>query len=82
MRIPIGFEILRQTLTLRYYRLYVFGNVTSNLGMWTQRVAMGWLTWELTHSAAWLGINAIGVVRTGPPRRSRPRPPRRPPSTA
>jgi predicted MFS family arabinose efflux permease len=59
MRIPIGFEILRQTLTLRYYRLYVFGNVTSNLGMWTQRVAMGWLTWELTHSAAWLGINAI-----------------------
>ena len=31
------------------------GNVTSNLGMWTQRVAMGWLTWELTHSAAWLG---------------------------
>ena len=59
MRIPIGFEILRQTLTLRYYRLYVFGNVTSNLGMWTQRVAMGWLTWELTHSATWLGINAI-----------------------
>jgi len=44
MRIPIGFEILRQTLTLRYYRLYVFGNVTSNLGMWTQRVAMGWVT--------------------------------------
>lgn len=59
MRIPIGFEILRQTLTLRYYRLYVLGNITSNLGTWTQRVAMGWLTWELTHSAAWLGINAI-----------------------
>jgi MFS family permease len=59
MKIPVGFEILGQTLKLRHYRLYVLGNVTSNLGMWTQRVAMGWLTWELTHSTAWLGINAI-----------------------
>lgn len=59
MRIPVGFEILRQTLTLRHYRLYVLGNITSNLGTWTQRVAMGWLTWELTHSTTWLGINAI-----------------------
>ena len=58
MRIPVGFEILRQTLALRHYRLYVLGNITSNLGMWTQRVAMGWLTWELTHSTTWLGINA------------------------
>jgi predicted MFS family arabinose efflux permease len=64
MRIPIGFEILRQTLTLRYYRLYVLGNITSNLGTWVQRVAMGWLTWELTHSTAWLGINAI--AESGP----------------
>jgi predicted MFS family arabinose efflux permease len=59
MRIPVGFAILRQTLALRHYRLYVFGNITSNLGMWTQRVAMGWLTWELTHSTTWLGISAI-----------------------
>jgi len=64
MRIPIGFEILRQTLALRHYRLYVLGNITSNLGMWTQRVAMGWLTWELTHSTTWLGINA--VAEAGP----------------
>ena len=59
MRIPIGFEILRQTLALRHYRLYVLGNITSNLGVWVQRVAIGWLTWELTHSPTWLGINAI-----------------------
>jgi predicted MFS family arabinose efflux permease len=55
---------LRQTLALRHYRLYVLGNITSNLGMWTQRVAMGWLTWELTHSTTWLGINA--VAEAGP----------------
>src|ERR1700721_839690 len=59
MRIPVGFELLRQTLALRHYRLYVFGNITSNLGMWTQRVAMGWLPWELPHSTTWLGISAI-----------------------
>ena len=64
MRIPVGFEILRQTLALRHYRLYVLGNITSNLGMWTQRVAMGRLTWELTHSTTWLGINA--VAEAGP----------------
>jgi Transmembrane secretion effector len=64
MRIPVGFEILRQTLALRHYRRYVLGNITSNLGMWTQRVAMGWLTWELTHSTAWLGI--IAICEAGP----------------
>ena len=64
MKMPVGFEILRQTLTLRYYRLYVLGNITSNLGMWTQRVAMAVLTWDLTHSTTWLGINA--VAEAGP----------------
>jgi len=59
MRMPAGFALLRQTLELRHYRLYVLGNITSNLGTWIQRVAIGWLTWELTHSAVWLGINAI-----------------------
>ncbi len=46
MSIPVGFETLRQILALRHCRLNVFGNITSNPGMWTQRVAMGWLTWE------------------------------------
>lgn len=26
------------------------------LGIWQQRVAMGWLAWELTHSGFWLGM--------------------------
>jgi hypothetical protein len=59
MRIPVGFEILRRTLARRRYRLHFFGNITSNLGMWTQCVAMGWCTWELTHSTTQLGISAI-----------------------
>ncbi len=64
MRAPVGFEMLRQTLTLKPYRLFTFGNITSNLGMWMQRVAIGWLTWELTQSTAWLGI--IAICEAGP----------------
>ena len=29
------------------------------IGTWMQRIAVGWLTWELTHSPAWLGIMAM-----------------------
>lgn len=41
------------------YRRYASGNALSLVGTWVQRVAVGWLTWELTHSATWLGIIAI-----------------------
>jgi MFS family permease len=43
----------------RDYRLYTIGSVTSLVGTWVQRVALGWLTWEITHSYAWLGIIAF-----------------------
>ena len=64
MRMPGGIRLIRQTLALRNYRLYVIGNMSSNVGMWAQRVAIGWLTWELTQSTAWLGIMA--VAESGP----------------
>jgi predicted MFS family arabinose efflux permease len=64
MRVPVGIGMIRQTLTLRNYRLYVIGNMSSNVGMWAQRVAIGWLTWELTQSTAWLGIMAL--AESGP----------------
>ena len=56
--------MIRQTLALRNYRLYVIGNMSSNVGLWAQRIAIGWLTWELTQSTAWLGIMAI--AESGP----------------
>jgi MFS family permease len=43
----------------RDYRRYTIGAFLSTIGTWTQRVAVGWLTWELTHSYAWLGIIAF-----------------------
>lgn len=42
----------------RAYRIYTQGNSISLIGTWVQRVATGWLVWELTHSGAWLGIIA------------------------
>lgn len=59
MKIPVGFFMLRETLALRHYRLFVIGTMSSNIGMWIQRVAIGWLTWELTQSTTWLGATAI-----------------------
>ena len=46
------------------YRRYVGGNFASTTGLWVQRTAIGWLTWELTHSATWLGL--IALLETGP----------------
>ncbi len=51
-----GLSALKATFLLPNYRLYVIGNLSATTGLWVQRVAIGWLTWELTHSAVWLGI--------------------------
>jgi MFS family permease len=59
MEIPGGLSALRRTFSIRNYRLFVIGNMTSNMGLWVQRVAIGWLTWELTKSTAWLGGMAM-----------------------
>ena len=39
-----------------HYRLYSLTNFASIMGIWQQRVAMGWLAWDLTHSGFWLGM--------------------------
>ncbi|HWI52259.1 MAG TPA: MFS transporter [Symbiobacteriaceae bacterium] len=48
----------------RNYQLYWFGFLVSNAGAWIQSVAQGWLVYEISGSAAWLG--AIGFVRAFP----------------
>lgn len=50
---------LRDTLAEPNYRRYTLGNSVSLVGTWIQRVAVGWLAWELTHSATWLGVVAF-----------------------
>lgn len=52
------------------YSKYTAGNGLSLIGLWMQRIGVGWLTWELTHSPTWLGIIAMAeffpVVIMGP----------------
>ncbi|UCM29544.1 MFS transporter [Pseudomonas sp. PS1(2021)] len=52
------------------FGLFFIGNGMSQIGTWMQRLACGWLVWEWTHSAFWLGILAAGdllpVLAVGP----------------
>ncbi|HEX4111550.1 MAG TPA: MFS transporter [Stellaceae bacterium] len=60
-----GFENAQRALGARNYRIYTIGNAISLVGNWLQRVAVGWLAWELTHSTTWLGIVAIATTAPG-----------------
>lgn len=54
-----GFRAIRSAFGNRNFRLYSTGNICSHMGTWVQRTAVGWLTWELTHSALWLGMMSM-----------------------
>src|SRR4051794_6841882 len=54
-----GFGNIARAFASRNYRLFAAGNAISLIGTWLQRVAVGWLAWQLTHSGAWLGLVAF-----------------------
>ena len=54
-----GIAAIRRALENRNFRVFTLGNVVSNLGTWVQRMAVGWLAWQLTESGTWLGIIAF-----------------------
>ena len=54
----LGFENVTRAFQNRNYRLFATGNGFSQVGYWIQRVAQGWLAWQLTHSGTWLGLVA------------------------
>jgi len=51
-----GLTNVVRALRIRNYRVFTAGNFTSQIGYWIQRVAVGWLAWQLTHSGTWLGL--------------------------
>ncbi len=65
-----GFQRVIGVFRHRDYALYTAGNGLSLIGLWMQRIGVGWLTWELTGSPTWLGIIAMTeffpVVFLGP----------------
>ena len=56
---PGGLDNIARAFAHRNYRVYVIGNSISLIGWWLERVAVGWLTWTLTHSGAWLGLVSL-----------------------
>ena len=42
----------------RNYRTFLYGNFLSVLGVWIQRLALGWHAWQLSESAFVVGLVA------------------------
>lgn len=51
-----GFHNILKVLRHRGFLYYTIGSLSSQIGNHAYRVAAGWLMWDLTHSAIWLGI--------------------------
>lgn len=54
----------------RNFALYSLGNAVSWLGLWGQRIGIGWLSWELSHAPLWVGIVSLAqfvpLIVSGP----------------
>jgi MFS family permease len=46
----------------RNFLIYSLGNAISWLGTWAQRIGVGWLSWELTHRTAWVGVISLAQL--------------------
>lgn len=45
-------------LASKSFRTYLYGNIFSVLGIWVQRLALGWQAWQLSESALVVGLVA------------------------
>jgi MFS family permease len=54
----------------RDFRIYLIGNIFALNGLWMQRLTIGWIAWELTGSASFVGlvafINFAPTIFAGP----------------
>ncbi len=46
-------------LRYRDFRIYIIGNMFALNGLWMQRVTLGWIAWDLTSSASYVGFVAF-----------------------
>ncbi len=56
------FTALRSAFSNRNFAIYISGNSLSLIGFWMQRMAVGWLTWEISHSEFWVGAVAFAEI--------------------
>lgn len=65
MNAPAGLRRILNVLGNRNFAIWMAANGVSLIGMWAQRIGVGWLAWELTHSAFWVGIMAAAELIPG-----------------
>lgn len=51
-----------QAFRNRDYTIYCVGSSLTVIGLWMQRIAVGWVAWELTESPTWLGVIAFAEL--------------------
>ncbi len=54
-----GLTNLRRAFANEDFARFTSGNAVSLVGMWGLRIAVGWLAWDLTQSAFWVGLVAF-----------------------
>lgn len=54
-----SFNPLKQALADRAYRDFAVANLLAFIGVWMQRLILGWLVWDATSSAFWLSLLAL-----------------------
>jgi MFS family permease len=59
MNVLSSFHAIGRALRHSDFAFYAAGNAVSLIGTWMQRLATGWLTWQLTESGTWLGVIAF-----------------------
>jgi MFS family permease len=63
---PVSSSVLRN----RNFRIYISGSVFSTNGIWIQRLTLGWMAWDSTHSEFWVGAVAfllfVPIILLGP----------------
>jgi MFS family permease len=59
MEISSAINGIGSIMGIRDYRFLWIGNTVSRAGGWVQRMALMWITWELTRSPSWLGTIAF-----------------------
>lgn len=59
MHKPQGWSHIVQALSNRHYRTFLMGRSAYHITSWMYRMAVGWIVWDLTHSATLLGFFAF-----------------------
>jgi len=52
----LDFSAASRALRHRDFAIFMAGNAARHIGIWAQRLAVGWLSWELTGSAFWVAV--------------------------